>query len=135
MSMKTYKIEDAAGVAVYRAVVYGAAEGGCKKPTAAGEGKFCGITQQAQATQNRSVPVKDDGISFAVASGVIAYGDAVYVGDNTGKVASCQTALAAGLANPASVLYVIGFAETAAGADGDIIKVRIQPFVAPLAVS
>lgn len=135
MEIRTYKIEDAAGVLQFRAVVRGAAAGGVKKPSAEGEGKFVGVTREAQATQNKNVPVQTTGIATCVAAAAISYGDAVYIGDNTGKVKSCQTALAAVLVNPAANLYVIGYAETAAADDGDHIKVSLQPFAATRAVS
>ncbi len=131
---QSYKIEDAAGVLRYRAVVRGAAEGGVKKPAAANEGKFVGITQDSQAVQNKAVTVKTQGRSFVVAAGVIAYGDAVGIGDNTGKVISAQTDYAAA-AGVAKNVYVIGFAETAAGADGDIIEINIQPQLVKTAAS
>jgi len=125
---RAYKIEDAAGVLQFRAVVQGTAAGAVKKPSAANEGKFVGVTQEAQATQYRSVVVKESGRTFVVAAGVIALGDAVYIGDSAGKVASCQTALVDLAESTAYVTYVIGFARTAAGADGDIIEIQIQPF-------
>ena len=126
---KTYKIEDAAGVAIHRCVVRGSAEGGVKKPSAEGEGKFVGITQEAQATQYKAVAVKKRGMTFAVAADVIAYGDAVYIGDSGGKVKSCQAALVDTSQDAAYLTYVIGYAETAAAGDGDIIKVDLMPFV------
>ena len=106
-----------------------------KKPSAENEGKFVGITQDAQATQYKAVSVQKAGISYAVAAGVVAYGDAVGIADSAGKLKSVQSTMAAGLASPASVLYVVGYAETAAGADGDIFKVDIRPSVVPLAAS
>ncbi len=125
---RTYKIEDAAGVLQYRAVVQGTAAGAVKKPSGAGEGKFIGFTQEAQATQNKSVSVKRSGFSFAVAAGAIAVGDAVEIADNTGKVQSAQAKLVDLAEATAVVHYIVGTAETAAGADGDIIEVFIQPY-------
>jgi len=126
---RAYKIEDAAGVLQYRAVVQGTAAGAVNKPSAENEGKFIGVTQEAQGTQNRSVVVKESGRTFVVAAGIIAIGDAVQIGDNTGKVVSAQAELVDVDVNPAALVYVIGFARTAAGADGDIIEMQIQPFV------
>src|SRR4051794_24264965 len=131
----TRRITDAAGVGIYLAVVQDTAERDVKKPAAANAGKFVGITQEAQATQNKGVRVKTDGPSFATASGVIAVGDYVNIAGSSGKLASCQTSVAAGLANPASVIYVIGQAISAAAADGDIFEVEIQPVPVPLALS
>jgi len=133
--IRSYKIEDAAGVLIYRAVVQGTAAGAVKKPSAENEGKFIGITQEAQATQYRSVPVKESGRSFAVAAtGTIAVGDYVRIADSAGKMNSAQAdvVLAPG---SAKINYVIGVARTAAAADGDIFELQIQPFVAKTAAS
>lgn len=135
LGTRTYKITDAAGVLAHRAVVRGTNDGECKKPTAANVGKFVGITAEAQATQNKPVPVDVDGVVFGVASGAISYGDMVNIADTGGKLASVEATVALGLVNPAAVQYVVGFAETAAAADGDLFKVRICPMVIPLAVS
>jgi hypothetical protein len=131
---RSYKITDAAGVLANRAVVQGTNAGEVAKPGAANAGKFVGITQEAQATQNKSVLVKESGRSFAVASGAIAVGDAVNIGDTTGKVASCQTGYVA-TPGTAALVYCIGFARTAATADGDIIEIQIQPHLVKTAAS
>lgn len=125
---KTYKITDAAGVSKYRAVVRGANEGEVAKPGAAGDGKCVGFTDEAQALQNKPVKVAVAGFAFATASGAIAYGDAVEIADNTGKIRSCQARLAAATAGAAEVVNVVGYAEKAAGADGDVIPIRIAVF-------
>ncbi len=130
---KSYTIEDAAGVAQFRAVVQGAAEGGCKKPLAANAKGFLGFTQESQ-TQNRGVTVRKAGISRAVAAGVISLGDWVNIADNTGKIQSCQAAVDAA-PGVAAQTNVIGKAESAAGADGDIVLVMIHDFVVKTAVS
>ena len=126
---RSYKITDAAGVLKFRAVVQGTNAGEVKKPSAENEGKFVGVTQETQATQNKSVLVKESGRSFVTAAGVVAVGDAVQIGDNTGKVVSAQAELVDVDVNPAALVYVIGFARTAAGADGDLIEIQIQPFL------
>jgi hypothetical protein len=121
-------------VGKFLAVVQGAAAGEVKKPAAANEGKFMGMTQEDQGTQNKSVLVKRAGFSFAVAGGAIAVGDAVSIGGATGKLASCQIDYAAGV-GVAKQVYCVGFAETAAGADGDIFELRIHPHQVKTAVS
>lgn len=131
---RTYKIEDSGGVAKYLAVVVGAAEGGVKKPAAADAGKCVGITQEAQATQNKSVRVKRSGYSFATASAAIAFGDAVGIAGTTGKLKSVQTDMAAA-PGTAKVVNVVGYAETAAGADGDLFEIFVQPFTVKTAAS
>jgi len=130
----TWRITDAAGVLQHRAVVQGTNAKDCKKPTGSNEGKFVGITQEAQDTQNRNVVLKESGRSFAVAAGIIAVGDYVRIADATGKVESAQTdAIAA--PGTAKVNNIIGQARTAASADGDIIEIVIQPFVVKTAAS
>lgn len=124
----SYKVTDVGGVAIYRAVVQGANAGEVAKPGGAGVGKCVGFTQEAQGTQNRSVNVKEVGRTFAVAGAAIAVGDAVDINDNTGKVRSCQARLAAATAGAAEVVNVVGYARTAAGADGDIIEIQIAVF-------
>jgi hypothetical protein len=131
---RSYRITDAAGVLIFRAVVQDAAAGDVKKPAAANAVGFVGVTQEAQAIQNRSVLVKEAGRTFVVAAGAIAVGDYVNIADATGKVASCNATVIAA-PGAASATYVLGVARTAAAADGDLIEVEIQPFVAKTAVS
>lgn len=131
---RSYKITDAAGVLIYRAVVQGANAGEVKKPAAADEGKAVGFTQEAQATQNKSVLVKEAGRTFAVAAGAIAVGDAIGIADATGKVKSVQTDMAAA-PGVAKVVNVLGYARTAAAADGDMIEAQIAIFTVKTAVS
>lgn len=132
---KAYKIEDAAGVGQFIAVVCGAATdgGGCKKPAAANEAKFLGFTQEAQANQNKGVSVRVMGISRAVSAGVIAHGDWVRIAGSAGTVESAQADVIAA-PTTAKVNHCIGIAEATA-ASGDIFPVRIQPMVAKTAVS
>ncbi len=124
---RSYKITDAGGVDKFLAVVRDGA-GAVKKPTGAGVGLCVGFTQEKQATQNRSVRVKVAGYTFAVAAAAITAGDAVDINGTTGKVRSAQARLAAATAGAAEVVNVVGYAETAAGADGDMIEVRIAIF-------
>ncbi len=130
----TYKITDAAGVGKFLAVVQSTNAGEVKKPTGANDPKFIGITQEAQATQNKPVVVKELGRSFVIAGGAIAVGDAVQIHDTDGRVQSCQTDYAAA-AGTAKLVYCIGFARTAAGADGDIIEIDIHPHLVKTAAS
>lgn len=123
---RTYKITDVGGVLIYRAVVQGTNAGEAAKPGAAGAGKCLGFTQEAQATQNKGVRVKEAGRTFAVASAAVAVGDAVDIGDTAGKVRSCQTRYAALTVGGGEAVNVVGFARTAAGADGDVIEVQIN---------
>jgi hypothetical protein len=133
-NIRTYKITDAAGVLIYRAVVQGTNAGEVAKPGAANAGKFIGITQEAQATQNKSVRVQEFGRTFAVAAGVIAVGDAVNIADTAGKLQSCQTGYVA-TPGTGALVYCLGFARTAAGADADIFEVELQPHLVKTAAS
>lgn len=134
MEYETMRITDAAGVLIHRAVVLGSTAGDCAKPGAANAGKFAGITQEAQATQNRSVRVKTSGRTFATAAGTIAVGDYVGIADTAGKLASNQTAAVA-TPGSAGLVYVVGIAKTAATDDGDIFEMEICPFLVKTAAS
>jgi hypothetical protein len=133
VTQRAYKITDAAGVLQFRAVVQDGA-GACKKPAAANAAKCVGVTQEAQATQNRNVLVRESGRTFVTAAGKIDAGDAVAIGDNTGKVVSCETDYAAA-AGVAKLIYCIGFARTDAAADGDICEIEIRPHLVKTAAS
>lgn len=126
--VSSYQIADAAGVAVHMAVVRDSTVGRVKKPTAAGNGKFVGITQEAQETQYGDVPVKSAGFSFATMYGSGAYGDALDIADTTGRLRSCQTALEDLAETTAYLTNVVGYAEQAWTQTGDVILVRLAPF-------
>jgi hypothetical protein len=130
----TYKITDVGGHGQYLAVVCGVAEGECRKPLGANDPRFLGFTQEAQPNQNKGVAVRIAGISRAVAAGAIAYGDYVNIAGATGKVQSCH-ALVTAAPGAASRQHVVGIAEGTAAADGDVIAVRIQPFIVNIAAS
>lgn len=134
MTFRSYKITDAGGVTKFLAVVQGTNAGEVKKPTGADVGFCKGITQEDQATQNKSVRVKRTGFTFAVAAAAIAVGDAVGINGTTGKLKSVQTAMAAA-PGVAGVVNVVGYAETAAAADGDIFEIHIDIFTVKTAVS
>jgi len=131
---QTFKITDMAGVLQYRAVVQGTNAGECKKPSAANEGGFLGVTQEAQANQYKGVAVRRLGVTRVTAAGVIAVGDHVRIADNTGKVESAQADVIAVPTTP-KVNYPIGRAESASAADGDEILMMIAPFVVKTATS
>jgi hypothetical protein len=129
---KAYQITDAAGVGQFLAVVADGA-GKCKKPAAANAAAIVGVTQEAQLNQNRFVNVRKEGITRAVAAGAIAVGDHVNIAGATGKVQSCEASITA--LGAAQAFHVLGIAETAAAADGDIVYVHIRPFVVLRAAS
>lgn len=131
--VKAYKIDDAAGVGQYVAVVHGANDGCCKKPTTANAAGFLGVTLEAQANQNKGVSVCKSGIVRVKANGVITRGDRVAIASAAGDVASVEATIVHA-PGTASVTNVIGVAEVTA-ADKDIFPMLIQPFVVNVAVS
>lgn len=116
---KAYAIDDAGGVSAYRVVVHGAASGRAKLPTAANAGGILGVTVHGQSRQGGHVAVRKAGIARVVAAGPVAIGQPVNVAGTTGKVKAVDEA-------PGAAVEILGFAETAAAADGDIIEVFIQ---------
>lgn len=132
--IRSYKITDAAGVGKFLAVIRGTNAGEAKKPTAADEAGCVGITQEEQATQNRSVAVMTEGFTFAVAKSAIGYGDAVGIAGTDGKLKSVQTAMLAAPGTPA-VVNVVGYAETPAANENDIFVLRIAIFTVKTAAS
>ncbi len=123
--VRAYKIEDAAGVGAYLAVVQGAADGGCKKPGGANAAGFLGFTIEPQATQYKAVPVKKIGLTRAVAGGVITAGDRLVIDGTTGKVKSEEANIAGGVG--AYALYnVVARAEVSAVLD-DVFWVWVTP--------
>ncbi len=131
--VKTYKIEDAAGVGQYVAVVQGATDGGCKKPTAADVAGFVGVTTEAQANQNKGVSVCKLGIVRVVAGGTITRGDRLAINSAAGDVKSVEAIITAA-PGTASVRNVIGTAEASA-VSGDIFPMHIAPYSVNIAVS
>lgn len=124
-TVRAYKIEDAAGVGQYIAVVQGAADGSCKKPAGANAAAFLGITIEPQATQNKGVAVQKDGICRAIAGATITRGDRLVIDGATGKVKSAEAAIVAG-AGTYALQNVIGRAEVSAVLD-DVFPIFISP--------
>ena len=126
---RTYKVTDVGGVAIHRAVVRDTNAGECKKPTAANALKCVGITIEAQANQNKGVAVQTHGPGLAEMYGSGSHGDALNIGDTSGRLASCQTALEDLAENAAYLTNVVAYAEAAWTQTGDVIPVRIvDPF-------
>ena len=116
---KAYKITDADGVGAGLVVVQGTNSGECAAPGAENAAAILGVTVHGQSLQNQNVSVRKAGIAGVVAAGAISVGDPVNVAGASGKVQAI-TIDASGKAN------CLGFAETAASADGDIIEVFIS---------
>jgi len=131
--VKAYRIEDAAGVLQYVAVVNGAADGNCKKPAAANAQGFLGFTLEAQPNQYKGVAVQKSGIARATANGSITRGDAVAIATSAGDVKSVQAVVSAG-PGTASTNYVIGSAEESA-VNGQTFAVWVNPGVVAIAAS
>ncbi|GAB4321201.1 MAG: hypothetical protein Kow0059_15790 [Candidatus Sumerlaeia bacterium] len=116
---KAYTITDPEGVAAGRVVVAGANPGQCALPAAANAGALLGVTTAAQTRPDAPVPVRKAGIALVAAAGPIAYGAPVNAAGASGKVkAVSETA--------GTKINCLGFAETAASADGDLIEVFIS---------
>jgi len=116
---KAYKITDSGGVASARVVVQGTNAGECKAPAAANAGAILGATVHSQSLQNQNVAVRKAGIARVTAAGAISVGAPVNIAGTTGKVkAISETA--------GTKINCLGFAETAASDDGDIIDVFIS---------
>ena len=115
---KAYKITDSGGVSANRVVVQGTNAGECKLPAAENADGILGVSVHAQSLQNQNVSVRKAGIARVVAASAISVGDPVNVADTAGKVQAI-TVDASGKA------HCLGFAETAAADDGDIIEVFI----------
>jgi hypothetical protein len=116
---KTYKIVSPNGVGAGRVVVQGPLPGECILPAADNAAGLLGITLHSQSSEGRAVTVRKAGIAEVVAAGTIPAGAPVIAAGGTGKVK-----LATG--SPGTKLNCLGFAETRAVADGDIIVVFIS---------
>ncbi len=116
---KAYQIADAGGVPACRVVVQGAAAGQCRLPAAANAGSILGVSVHAQSAQNQSVAVRKAGIARVAAASAIAVGAAVNIAGASGKVKAIDETAGA-------TIECLGFAETAAAADGDIIEVFLS---------
>jgi hypothetical protein len=116
---KAYKITGSGGSAANRIVVQGGAAGECTLPGAANAGSILGVTVHSQTTAGRSVAVRKAGIAEVVAGGAIAVGSPVNIAGASGKVKAVSE-------SSGTKVNCLGFAETAASVDGDIIEVFIS---------
>ncbi len=113
---KAYRVGSPNGVGAQRVVVHGPLTGECQLPAAENSGGLVGVTVHAQATQGRAVTVRRLGIAEVVAAGPIALGAPVIAAGSSGKVKAASGA-------PGTRVNVLGFAESAASQDGDVIDV------------
>ncbi len=113
---KAYRVATPGGVSANRVVVQGARVGECAVPGAANAGAILGVTMHSQSQPGRAVAVRKAGIAEVVASAPIAVGSPVNVAGASGKVKAVNE-------TAGTRVNCIGFAETAAAADGDIVEV------------
>jgi hypothetical protein len=116
---KAYKVTDANGVDANLVVVQGTNAGECALPGAANAGAILGVTMHSQSLQNKNVSVRKAGIASAVAAGAISVGVPVNIAGTSGKVKAIDE-------TSGTKINCVGFAETAASADGDIIDVFLS---------
>ncbi|MCD6384204.1 DUF2190 family protein [Candidatus Sumerlaeota bacterium] len=116
---KAYTITSENGVQAYRVVVVGSNPGECQLPSAANDGKILGVTLFSQENKGRNVTVRKAGIARCVAAGAINLGDPVNIADSSGKVKAINE-------SSGTHINCVGFAETSASADGDIIEVFLS---------
>lgn len=116
---KAYSIEDANGVAAYRAVVHGTNAGEAVLPGGANAGAILGVTVHSQSREGGNVAVRKAGIARVMAAGAVDVGEPVNIAGTTGKVKAISE-------TQGTAVQCLGFAETAAGADGDLIEVFIS---------
>lgn len=116
---KAYSIDEVSGVGAYLAVVHGASAGEAKLPAAANAGGILGVTVHSQSRQGGHVAVRKAGIARVTAAGAITVGAPVNIDGASGKVKAIDEAAA-------TSVECLGYAETAAGADGDLIEIFIS---------
>jgi hypothetical protein len=116
---KAYKVTDANGVDANLVVVQGTNAGECALPGAANAGAILGVTMHSQSLQNKNVSVRKAGIASVIAAGAISVGVPVNVAGTSGKVKAIDE-------TSGTKINCVGFAETAASADGDIIDVFLS---------
>ncbi len=116
---KAYSIDETDGVGAYRVVVCGTNPGEAKLPSGANVGKILGVTVHSQTRQGGNVAVRKAGIARVTAAGAIALGDRVNVADATGKVKALDE-------SPGTFIECLGYAETPASGDGDVIEVFLS---------
>lgn len=130
---KAYAIDEADGVDAYRVVVQGAEAGVAQLPHGSNVGSMLGVTVHSQSRHTGHVAVRKAGIARACAAGPIRAGDPVIVADGKGRVCAVPRGIPpSGALSPEgkirdfAVYECLGFAETPASAEGDIVEVFIS---------
>lgn len=116
---KAYTADQTGGIGAYLVAVQSTQAGNAKLPTAANAGSILGVTVHSQTLKGANVAIRKAGIAKVVAAGPIAVGVPVNVAGASGKVkAISETA--------GTKVCCLGFAETAAASDGDVLEVFIS---------
>jgi len=113
---KAYSVNQSGGVGAYLVVVQATNAGEAKLPAAANATGILGVTVHSQSLTGANVAVRKAGIARVTAAGVIALGAPVNIAGASGKVKAISE-------GAGTKINCLGFAETAAGADGDVIEV------------
>jgi len=116
----TRRVNQAGGVANRRVLVRGPGAFEVQNPAGANAGNLAGVTID-KADTGKGVPLQQDGYAEIEAAGVIAVGSRVNVADNVGRIKAVSEAAA-------SEVNLVGIAEQAAAAAGDVIMVDIRRF-------
>lgn len=116
---KAYEVTDDNGVPAHRVVVQGSNAGQCALPASANAGAILGVTVHSQLLKGQNVAVRKAGIARVEAAGAIALGAPVNIAGTSGKVKAIDEATG-------TKINCVGFAETAASADGDVIEVFLS---------
>ena len=116
---KAYAIDETNGVGAYLAVVQGTNPGEAKLPGAANAGAILGVTVHSQSIKGANVAVRKAGIARVTAAGAIPVGAPVNIAGTSGKVKAINE-------TTGTAINCLGFAETAAAADGDVIEVYLS---------
>lgn len=117
---KAYRVTNAGGVEACRVVTIGPNSGECMLPLAPNWPGILGVTVHGQPASGRSVGVRKNGVAEVVAAGPIRYGEPVIIADTKGKVCAAPSD------GKGEKLNCLGFAETNATADGDVIEVFLS---------
>jgi hypothetical protein len=99
--------------------VAGTNPGECALPAASNADKVLGVTLFSQPEQGRNVTVRKAGIARCVAAGAIDPGEAVNINGTSGKVKAINE-------TTGTHVNCVGFAETSASTDGDILEVYLS---------
>ena len=116
---KAYAINQSGGVGAYLVLVQDTAAGQAKLPAAANAGAILGVTVHSQSLEGANVAVRKAGIARVTAAGAVSVGAPVNIAGVSGKVKAISEATG-------TKINCLGFAETAAAADGDVIEVFIS---------